>query len=146
MNNSVEAVGQPDEFYDDLERITTEVLGNIDATIQGTVNVNLTEELFRFFNNGISVFYYNASIVSAGVGFNINDMQRTCAINEIYSILFPSPEPAEIASLANSLQQIAVAYEVARAVSRSHFVCVSVSVCVSPCPCPCSCPHHLAIS
>ena len=105
-------------FTDDLQRISEEILINIDATIQGTMDLNLTEEISRYFSAGLSVYYYNITLGSSG--FEIPPADRTCAINAIHSILFPTVEQAKIASLGNNLQQIAVAYEVARAVSAYH--------------------------
>ena len=105
-------------FTDDLERISEEILYNIDATIQGTMNLDLTEEISRYFSAGLSVYYYNVTLGSSG--FEIQPADRTCAINVTQSILFPAVEQAKIASLGNNLQQIAVAYEVARAVSAYH--------------------------
>ena len=106
-------------FTDYLERIREDILYNIDATIQGIINLNLTEEISRYFSEGLSVYYYNITIGSV-VGVLISPEERTCTINAINSILFPPVEQVKITSLGNNLQQIAVAYEVARTVSAYH--------------------------
>ena len=117
MNNSADlTIGTSMPFIDDLERITEEVLYNINATIAGNLNANITAELMRFFTDGLSAFYFNVSFVIVG-GVGVNAEQEMCGINDIFMHYFPSTEQAEIASLGRRLQQIAVAYDVARSVS-----------------------------
>ena len=118
MNNSADlTIGSPESFIDDLDRIREEVLYNINATIAGSLDANITAELMRFFTDGLSVFYYNASFELIGGVSGIDEEERMCAINDIFMHYFPSTEQAEIASLGRRLQQIAVAYDVARSVS-----------------------------
>ena len=116
MNHSVnrDDTLQP---FNDLDRLREEILANIDNTIQGTMTANLSEEVSRYITDGIVLYYYNRSYVAVGVGFTISDDDRACAIKAINDTLFPQVEQDEIASLGNGLQQIAVAYEVTRAVS-----------------------------
>ena len=113
-------------FIDDLDRIREEVLYNINATIAGSYG-NITAELMRFFTDGLSVFYVNASFEQTG-GVGISDEERMCAINDIFMHFFPSTEQAEIASLGRRLQQIAVAYNVTRTVSVFTVCIVSVTL------------------
>ena len=122
MNSSADlTIGSPEQFIDDLDRIRDEVLYNINATIAGSLDANITTEITRFFTDGLSVLYYNATFEATGsIVTGIDDEQRRCAINEIYMYFFPSTEQAEIASLGRRLQQIKVAYDVARSVSVLH--------------------------
>ena len=125
MNNSADLnIGSPESFIDDLERITEEVLYNINATIAGNLNANITAELMRFFTDGLSAFYFNASFVVVG-GVGVNAEEEMCGINNIFMNYFPSTEQAEIASLGRRLQQITVAYDVARNVSV-FIVCILI--------------------
>ena len=119
MNSSADlTIGSPQQFIGDLDRIRDEVLYNINATIAGSMDANITAEITRFFTDGLSVLYYNASYEATGsIVTGIDDAERMCAINDIYTHFFPSMEQAEIASLGRRLQQIKVAYDVARAVS-----------------------------
>ena len=120
MNYSIDRTNtfQP---FDSLDRIRDEVLGNIDSTIQGTMNANLTEEIIRYFIEGISAYYVNRTFnIGAGRTVTLSPADRTCAKNAIYQHLFPPVEQEKIVSLGNNLQQIAVAFEVARAVSVNY--------------------------
>ena len=120
MNSSVDlTIGSPEEFNDDLNRIREEVLYNINATIAGSLDINITAELMRFFTDGLSTLYYNATFEATGSFVTgISNEERMCAINEIFMHYFPfSTEQAEVASLGRKLQQIKVAYDVARNVS-----------------------------
>ena len=119
MNSSADlTIGNPELFRDDLDRIRNEVLYNINATIAGSMDANITAEIFRFFTDGLSVLYFNASFEGTGSFVTgINEEARVCAINDIYTRFFPPTEQAEIASLGRRLQQIKVAYDVARDVS-----------------------------
>ena len=120
MNYSVDRTNAILSF-DSLDMIREEVLDNINSTIQGTMSANLTEEMIRYFIEGISAYYVNlAFYTGTGGTIVITPTQRTCANIAIYEHLFPSVEQAKIASLGNNLQQIAVAYEVARAVSINY--------------------------
>ena len=117
MNYSIDRTSTVQSF-DDLDMIREEVLDNINSTIQGTMSANLTKEMIRYFIEGISAYYVNLTFnIGAGGILVITPTQRTCANNAIYQHLFPPVEQGKIASLGNSLQQIAVAYEVAGAVS-----------------------------
>ena len=118
MNASVDRT-LSDTTYDNLDVLRDEILLNINNTIQGNADANLTAELTRYFIEGISGFYVNFTfgIGSAGSTTMLSEMQRTCAENATYTYLFPPVEQAKIASLGNNLQQIKVAYDVARAVS-----------------------------
>ena len=148
MNSSADlTITGTDQFLDNLGRVRDEVLYNINATIAGNLDVNLTAELNRFFTEGLSVFYYNASFESTSSVFIPDDEERACAIDDIYMHFFPPTEQREIASLGNRLQQIKAAYDLARNVStvcmlvRSHksgngalalyhnFVCLFCSFC-----------------
>ena len=71
-------------FTDDLERISKKIYYNIDATIQGTKDLNLTEEIS---STGLSVYYYNITLGTTGI--EISPADTTCAIDTIHSILFP---------------------------------------------------------
>ena len=117
MNYSVDREG--DYPFDNLDRIREEVLDNVNNAFSGNMNVNLTEEIVRYFSEGISGFYVNFTyqIGVAGNILTLSDSEMTCAIDAIYEYLFPPVEQAKIASLGNNLEQIAVAYEVARTVS-----------------------------
>ena len=119
MNSSADlSIGIPNPFIDDLGRIREEVLYNINATIEGSLDINITAELMRFFTDGLSVLYYNATFGATGsIVTGISSEERICAINEIFMHFFPSMEQTEIASLGRKLQQIKVAYDVARTVS-----------------------------
>ena len=127
MNSSANFdVYSAQNFIGDLESVREEVLSNIEAAIQGNMmNVNLTGEIDRYLREGLSTLYYNATIGSAGIGTITND-ERICLINEAYSYLFPANEQTEIAILGNNLEQIRVAYEVARAVSNYCLICMHV--------------------
>ena len=118
MNYSVDRtnVAQP---FDGLDRIREDILGNIDSIILGNMDANLTEEINRYFTEGISAYYVNLTfdIGSPQSIVTISATQMACAIDAVYQHLFPPVEQAKIASLGNNLQQIAVTYEVARAVS-----------------------------
>ena len=120
MNYSIDR--EVDYPFDNLDRIREEVLDNINSAFSGNMNVNLTEEIVRYFTEGISGFYVNFTyqIGVPGNTLTLSDSDMTCAIGAIYEHLFPPVEQAKIASLGNNLQQIAVAYEVARAVSAYH--------------------------
>ena len=122
MNSSADlTIGSPEQFIDDLDRIRDEVLYNINATIAGSLDANITAEITRFFTDGLSVLYFNASFEATGsIVTGIDNEERRCAINEIYMHFFPSMEQAEIASLGGRLQQIKIAYNVTRAVSVLH--------------------------
>ena len=54
----------------------------------------LTEEISRYFNAGLSVYYYNITLGTTGI--EISHADRTCAIDAIHSILFPTVEQAMI--------------------------------------------------
>ena len=121
MNSSADlTISNPDDFIDDLDRIREEVLYNINATIAGNLDANLTAELMKFFTDGLSVLYYNASFEGSVIG--TGDEERMCAINNIFMHFFPSTEQTEIASLGRKLQQIKVAYDVARTVSVFTYI------------------------
>ena len=124
MNSSADFdVYSAQNFIGDLESVREEVLSNIEAAIQGNMmNVNLTGEIDRYLKEGLSTLYYNATIGSSGA--LISDDEQRCFINAAYSYLFPANEQTEIATLGNNLEQIRVAYEVARAVSV-HIYCLS---------------------
>ena len=124
MNSSVDlTIVGTEQFVDDLDRIREEVLYNINATIAVSLDINITAELMRFFTDGLSTLYYNASFEALGSSVSgINDEQRMCAINDIFMHFFPSMEQTEIASLGRKLQQIKVAYDVARTVSVYIYV------------------------
>ena len=81
-------------FTDDLERVSEKILCNIDATIQATMDLNLTEEISRYFS---AVCYYNITLGSTGI--EISPADKTCAIDAIHSILFTGVEQAKIGSL-----------------------------------------------
>ena len=105
--------------FDDLDMIRNEVLSNINDAILGTTDANqanLTEEMIRYFTEGISAFHVNFTFDIGAVGhlFTLTPSERTCAINAIYEYLFPPVEQDKIARLGNNLQQIAVAYAVAK--------------------------------
>ena len=119
MNNSADlTIGNSQQFIGDLDRIRDKVLYNINATIAGSLDANITTEITRFFTDGLSVLYYNASFEATdSIVTGIDEEEEICAINDIYMYFFPSTEQAEIASLGRRLQQIKVAYDVARAVS-----------------------------
>ena len=112
--------------FDDLDMIREEVLNNINDAILGTMDANLTEEMIRYFIEGISAYYVNFTfnIGAAGNSFTLTASERTCAINAIYEYLFPPVEQAKIASLGNNLQQIAVAYAVAIVSVIINYVCM----------------------
>ena len=117
MNESVDRTNLILSF-DNLDRIRDEVLDNINGTILGTMDANITEEMIRYFIEGISAYYVNRTFnIGAGGTVTLSPDDRTCANNAMYQHLFPRMEQDKIASLGNNLQQIAVAYEVARAVS-----------------------------
>ena len=124
MNSSADlTIIGTDQFIGDLDRIRDEVLYNINATIAGSMDANITAEFFGFFIDGLSALYFNASFEATGsLVSGVGDEERMCGIDEIYMHFFPSMEQAEIASLGRRLQQIKVAYDVARAVS----VCIYV--------------------
>ena len=62
MNSSVDlTISNTNLFTDDLAIIREEVLYNISAAIAGSLDINITAELMRFFTDGLSVFYYNAT-------------------------------------------------------------------------------------
>ena len=131
MNSSVDlTIGNPQQFVDDLDRIREEVLYNINATIAGNLDINITAELMRFFTDGLSVLYYNATFGATGsIVTGISNEERMCAINDIFMHFFPSTEQTEIASLGRKLQQIKVAYDVARTVSVyicTMYTCVCI--------------------
>ena len=120
MNTSADlTINSADEFTGDLNRIREEILYNINSTFAGNSDLNLTAEFTRFFNEGLTAFYYNVSFESSSAPAisNPDETQRNCAINAIYSHYYPMMEQAEIAALGGRLQQIAVAFDVARAVS-----------------------------
>ena len=126
MNSSVDlTLPGTEEFIGDLNRTREEVLYNINATIAGSLGANITAELVRFFTDGLSVLYYNSSFEATGSPATSN-IDRMCAINNIFMHFFPSTEQAKIASLGRRLQQIAVAYDVGRNVSV-FTVCISIS-------------------
>ena len=79
-------------FTNDLERISEEILYNIDATIQGIMD--LKKEISRYFSAGLSVYYYNITLGTTGI--EISPADRTRAIDAIHSILFPTVEQAMI--------------------------------------------------
>ena len=118
MNDSVDRTN-PIEPFDGLDMVRDEVLDNINSAFLGNMNVSIAEEMFRYFKEGISLFYVNFTFDRSGAGSSISIIpeDEECAINATYHYLFPPVEQAKIASLGNNLQQIAVAYEVARAVS-----------------------------
>ena len=133
MNSSADfgVASAAQNFIGDLESIREDVLSNIEAAIQGDMmNVNLTGEIDRYLREGLSTFYYNATIGSSGALISADD--RICFINAAYSHLFPAEEQTEIATLGNNLEQIRVAYEVARAVSTYCliYVCMYFDVCI----------------
>ena len=120
MNSSADlTIGNPQQFIDNLDRIREKVLYNINATIAGSLDINITAELIRFFTDGLSTLYYNATFEATGsIVTGIDDDEKMCGINDIFMHYFPfSTEQTEIASLGRRLQQIAVAYDVARNVS-----------------------------
>ena len=120
MNTSADlTINSADEFRGDLDRIREEILYNINSTIAGNSDFNLTAEFIRFFIEGLSTFYYNVSFESSSAPaiFNPHETQRNCAINAIYTHFYSMMDEAEIAALGGRLQQIAVAFDVARAVS-----------------------------
>ena len=112
--------------FDNLDRVREEVLDNINSVFSVNMKANLTEEIVRYFTEGIIGFYVNFTfqIGVAGNTLTLSDSDMTCAIDAIYEYLFPPVEQAKIASLGNNLQQIAVAYEVARAVSIKYLLFV----------------------
>ena len=119
MNFSVDRTNTAQPFSN-LDMIRDEVLDNINNTIEGTVDANLTDEIIRYFIDGISAYYVNLTYNLLDPASNppmVDESDLTCANNAVYKTLFPPVEQAKIASLGNNLQQIAVAYEVARAVS-----------------------------
>ena len=119
MNTSADlTVYNAQEFLDELDRIREEILYNINSTIAGNLDFNLTAEFTRFFIEGLSTFYFNCTFEFAGApaSFITNEMQ-SCAINNIYEHFYPMMEQAEIAALGGRIQQIAVTFDVARAVS-----------------------------
>ena len=123
MNSSVDlTIFGTQSFIGDLDRIREEVLYNINATIAGSLDTNITAEITRFFTDGLSVFYYNATFEAGGIVTGIDNEERMCAINDIFMHFFPSTEQAEIAALGRRLQQIKIAYDVARAVSVFTYV------------------------
>ena len=130
MNSSADfSVGSARNFIGDLESIREDVLSNIETAIRGNMtNVNLTGEIDRYLREGLGALYYEAIIGSSGSFGNINDEDRICLINEAYSYLFPAEEQTEIATLGNNLEQIRVAYEVARAVSTYCLIYVYADV------------------
>ena len=97
MNGSADlTIDSPEQFIDDLDRIRDEVLYNINATIAGSLDANITAEITRFFTDGLSVLYYNATFEATGsVVTGIGNEERRCAINEIYMYFFPSMEQAD---------------------------------------------------
>jgi len=119
MNTSADLnIGNPEDYVDDFDRIREEILYNINATIAGTSDFNLTTEITRYFIEGLILLYYNASFEAVGSQVSgITPTQRNCLINEVYRHFYPVMEQAKIAALGRRLQQIAVAYEVARKVS-----------------------------
>ena len=124
MNYSVDRTTAAAQSFDDLDMIREEVLYNINSTIQGTMSANLAEEMIRYFMEGISAYYVNLTFpTGTGSTLVITPTQRTCANNATYQLLFPQVEQGKITSLGNNLQQIAVAYEVARAVSSNQLLC-----------------------
>ena len=106
MNSSADlTIGSLEQFIDDLDGIRDEVLYNINATIAGSLDANITE-ITRFLTGGLSVLYYNATFEATGsIVTGIDDEQRRCAINEIYMYFFPSTEQAEIASLVEDFSK-----------------------------------------
>ena len=117
MNNSVDrSTPSNNQPFDDLDRIRDEVLSNINATFQGSMNGSITEEFRKYFNEGLSAYHFNVSIGSSMIG-TVTEMDRVCGINATYWILFPPVEQAKIVSLGNNLQQIRVARDVIRNVS-----------------------------
>ena len=119
MNSSADlAIIGTEQFLGDLDRIRDEVLYNINASIAGSMDANITAEITRFFTDGLSVLYYNATFEATGsLVSGINEQERMCAIGDIYTYFFPVMEQGEIASLGRRLQLIKVTYDVARAVS-----------------------------
>ena len=117
MTNSVDRQGNYP--FDNLDMIRDEVLSNVNSAFSGNMNVNLTKEVIRYFTEGISGFYVNFTfdIGTGGQAFSVDANETACAIDAIYQHLFPLVEQVKIASLGSDLQQIAVAFEVARAVS-----------------------------
>ena len=123
MNTSADlTVSNGQEFFDDLDRIREEILYNINSTIAGNSDFNLTAEIARFFIEGLSTFYFNASFEFTGApaSGNIGDAERECGINDVYAHFYPSMEQAVIAALGKRLQQIAVTYNVTREVSMLY--------------------------
>ena len=122
MNESVDRSGTYP--FDNLDMIREEVLYNINGTIAVTMDANLTEEVIRYFIEGISAFYVNLTfnVGAAGQSRTLILADHSCANNATYQNFFPPVEQAKIASLGNNLQQIAVAFEVARAVSVNFFI------------------------
>ena len=120
MNTSADlTISNADEFTGDLNRIREEILYNINSTIAGNSDFNLIAEFTRFFNEGLSAFYYNVSFESSSAPAisNPDETQRNCSINAIYTHFYSMMDEAEIAALGGRLQQIATAFDVARAVS-----------------------------
>ena len=107
MNGSADlTIGSPEQFIADLDRIRDEVLYNINATIAGNLDANITAEITRFFTVGLSELYFNASFEATGsVVTGVDNEERRCAINEIYMYFFPSMEQAEIASLGEDFSK-----------------------------------------
>ena len=123
MNDSVDRINTAQSFGS-LDMIREEVLDNINSTIQGTMDANLTYEMIRYFTEGICAYYVNLSfnVEDTGRNLDISPTEMACAIDAVYQHLFPPMEQVKIASLGNNLQQIAVAYEVARAVSYDQLL------------------------
>ena len=116
MNNSVDRANPSnDQSFEDLDSVREEVLNNINATFQGTMNGSITEEFGRYFNEGLSAYYFNVTIGSTGQ--LPDNSRRQCGVNTTYSILFPAVEQAKIVSLGDSLQQIRVARDAIHSVS-----------------------------
>ena len=107
------------QSFDSLDMISKEVLDNFNSSTHGNTDVNVTEEMIRYFTEGISAYYVNLvfNVAVTGIDLVITPSQMDCAINAIYQYLFPPVEQEKIASLGNNLQQIAVAFEVAGTVS-----------------------------
>ena len=104
-------------FNATLDMLRDEILSNINATIQGSMNVNLTAEIARYFGEeGLALFYFSARF-EASVGSSLTSIGRMCAIRAVNNFLFPATEQVEIGFLGNNLQRIKVTYDVARAVS-----------------------------
>ena len=123
MTNSVDHT-VTDYSFDHLDGIKEEFLDNFNSTIHGSMRANLTEEMIRYFIEGISTYYVNLTfnVAVTGMDLTITPSQMECAVNAVYQYLFPPVEQAKIASLGNNLQQIAVAFEVARTVSAKSIV------------------------